>query len=86
MDSITHQDHKGVSKESSQEKLDTQNGVILPFKLGDEVDVAAAVLANAQDQSPVTEEEMTKLRRKINWRLTPMLFVCLQLSGWDKVL
>jgi hypothetical protein len=50
-----------------------------------DVDVAAKILAAARNERPVTEEEMEAVRRKIDWHMIPMLFVCLQLSGWDKV-
>ncbi|KAJ9260555.1 hypothetical protein DTO212C5_8484 [Paecilomyces variotii] len=51
-----------------------------------DVDVAAKILAAARDERPVTEEEMEAVRRKIDWHMVPMLFVCYQLSGWDKVI
>ncbi|KAJ9219078.1 hypothetical protein DTO169C6_8588 [Paecilomyces variotii] len=51
-----------------------------------DVDVAARILAAARDERPVTEEEMEAVRRKIDWHMVPMLFVCYQLSGWDKVI
>ncbi|OKL62198.1 hypothetical protein UA08_02321 [Talaromyces atroroseus] len=49
------------------------------------IDLAAKVLAHAHDEAPITQEEMDAVRRKIDWYMVPMLFVCLQLSGWDKV-
>ncbi|KAI5919037.1 putative allantoate permease [Camillea tinctor] len=48
-------------------------------------DIAAKILARAQDHAPITEGEMEAVRWKIDWHMVPMLFVCLQLSGWDKV-
>lgn len=51
-----------------------------------DVDVAAKILAAARDERPATEEEMEAVRRKIDWHMVPMLFVCYQLSGWDKVM
>lgn len=54
-------------------------------EINDEVDVAAQILAAAGDHSPITQAEMDAVRWKIDWHMVPMLFVCLQLSGWDKV-
>ena len=54
-------------------------------EINDEIDVAAQILAAAGDHSPITHAEMDAVRWKIDWHMVPMLFVCLQLSGWDKV-
>lgn len=51
----------------------------------DDVDIAVQILAGAHDQAPITQAEMDAVRWKIDWHMVPMLFVCLQLSGWDKV-
>jgi hypothetical protein len=51
-----------------------------------EVDLAAKVLAAAHHEGPITQAEMDAVRWKIDWHMVPMLFVCLQLSGWDKVM
>ncbi|KAL2012064.1 hypothetical protein VTN00DRAFT_4782 [Thermoascus crustaceus] len=50
-----------------------------------DVDMAVKVLATAHDKQEITQEEMDAVRWKIDWHMVPMLFVCLQLSGWDKV-
>ncbi|KKA23003.1 Allantoate permease [Rasamsonia emersonii CBS 393.64] len=50
-----------------------------------DVDIAARILATADHEGSITQEEMDAVRWKIDRHMVPMLFVCLQLSGWDKV-
>lgn len=50
-----------------------------------DVDVAVKILKTAHHEGPISQEEMDAVRWKIDWHMVPMLFVCLQLSGWDKV-
>ena len=54
-------------------------------KTGD-VDLGAQILADAGGHGFISEEEMDAVRRKIDWHMVPMLLVCMQLSGWDKVM
>ena len=71
---------KGVPGEEAHQVVSKRDG-----EIDDEVDVAAQILAAAGDHSPITQAEMDAVRWKIDWHMVPMLFVCLQLSGWDKV-
>jgi hypothetical protein len=69
-----------MAKESRpSEPLDIDQGQIV------ETDIAAQILAGAGDHEPITEAEFNALRKKLDWTLLPMLCVCMQLSGWDKV-
>jgi hypothetical protein len=65
----------GVGQAHMVELRETQEG-----------DVARDFLATHTHGNPITQEEMDRVRRKIDWTLIPMLIMAGQLSGWDKVL
>lgn len=58
----------------------------VPSVADGEVDVGAQILADAGEHGPISQEEMDAVLRKIDWHMVPMLLVCMQLSGWDKVM
>ena len=78
--SLAADEPKNRSGEEAHRVVSKKDG-----EIDDEVDVAARILAAAGDHSPITQAEMDAVRWKIDWHMVPMLFVCLQLSGWDKV-
>jgi hypothetical protein len=80
--------HTGADEVMEKQKAtpnDTPSIAKCDIERNDDVDLAARILARAHDQGPITQAEMDAVRWKIDWHMVPMLFVCLQLSGWDKV-
>ncbi|OAA54078.1 Major facilitator superfamily domain, general substrate transporter [Niveomyces insectorum RCEF 264] len=82
---LPHQDSKSGSQ-SGDGPGDGHGDISSPpgKNLGD-ADVAARIVAAAGDYEPITQAEMNAVRRKIDWHMVPLLTVCMQLSGWDKV-
>lgn len=58
-----------------------------PKLLSKDLDVANQILVDAGEYADdvFTEEEDQKLRRKIDWRLIPIMTICATLNGVDKV-
>lgn len=78
-------DPNTISKvENANNVTETTTASVKAESLHD-VDLGAEILAAAGAHEPVTQAEMDAVRRKIDWHMVPMLFFCLQLSGWDKV-
>lgn len=52
----------------------------------DEVDAAWRFLDNHRDTASVAEVNLGKLRRKIDWRIVPLMFCCYTMQFLDKVI